>query len=175
MILAASFILMTVLVAIDQVLKYIVVENLDIGEIISLINIGGRRVLELTHIRNSGAAWSIMQGKTWFLIGLPIVVLVVGIVFMVVKRKTLTKLEMIMISMIVAGGIGNLIDRIRFKEVVDFISFKLIDFPVFNFADICVVLGELLLIVYVFFGEFIAKKNKDKEKEQPKDNSDEQA
>lgn len=174
MILAASFILMAVLIAIDQLLKYIVVQNIDIGEVISLISFGDKRVLELTHIRNSGAAWSIMQGKTWFLVGLPIVVLIIGIGFMVVKRKTLGKFEMIIVSMIVAGGIGNLIDRIRLKEVVDYISFKLINFPVFNFADICVVVGELLLIFYVFFGDIISKKKTDEQGSKPEDKTDEQ-
>ena len=65
--------------------------------------------------------------------------------------KSLKKFEVITIAMIISGGIGNLIDRIRLKEVVDFISFKLINFPVFNFADICVVAGEILLVVYIFF------------------------
>lgn len=174
MILAASFILMAVLIAIDQLLKYIVVQNIDIGEVINLISFGDKRVLELTQIRNSGAAWSIMQGKTWFLVGLPIVVLIIGIGFMVVKRKTLGKFEMIIVSMIVAGGIGNLIDRIRLKEVVDYISFKLINFPVFNFADICVVVGELLLIFYVFFGDIISKKKTDEQGSEPEDKTDEQ-
>ena len=159
MMLVFSFVLIAALTIVDQVIKFIVVKNISIGQIISLVKIGDKQVLNLTHIRNTGAAWSIMQGKTWFLIGLPIIVLVGGVVYMVIKRKTLRKFEVVFISMIIAGGIGNLIDRIRLKEVVDYISFKIIDFPVFNFADICVVIGEILLVVYIFF--FEEKKQKD--------------
>lgn len=148
---AAAFVLIALLTAIDQLIKYAVVKNIALGEVINLIKIGDTQVLSLTHIRNTGAAWSIMQGKSWFLIGLPIVVLLVGSAFLVYKRKSLKKFEVITIAMIISGGIGNLIDRIRLKEVVDFISFKLINFPVFNFADICVVAGEILLVVYIFF------------------------
>lgn len=175
MMLILSFVLIIVLTVIDQIIKLVIVKNLSVGQVISLIKIGETKVLELTHIRNTGAAWSIMQGKTWFLVVLPIAVLVAGIAFMTVKRKTLNKFEVISISMIIAGGIGNLIDRIRLKEVVDYISFKLIDFPVFNFADICVVLGEIMLLAYIFFFEGEKGKQKDKpdEKPQQKAQSDE--
>lgn len=159
-----SIILIVVLTAVDQLIKYLVVKSFSIGEVTELIKIGGKSVLELTHIRNTGAAWSIMQGKTWFLVGLPIVVLIAGMAFITVKRKSLKKIEVISISMIIAGGIGNLIDRIRIKEVVDYISFKLIDFPIFNFADICVVVGEILLVVYIFFFETDKNKNKETQK-----------
>ena len=174
MLLIVSFILIAVLTVVDQLIKYIVVKNISIGEVISLIKIGDKQVLELTQIRTTGAAWSIMQGKTWFLVVLPIIVLIVGVAFMTVKRKTLKKIEAISISMIIAGGIGNLIDRIRLKEVVDYISFKLINFPVFNFADICVVVGEILLVGYIFFCE--SDKDKEKKKsEKPADSEPEKA
>lgn len=161
MILILSFVLIIVLTVIDQIIKLVIVKNISIGQVINLIKIGDKQILNLTHIRNTGAAWSIMQGKTWFLIGLPIAVLIAGVVYMVINRKKLKKFEAVIISMIIAGGIGNLIDRIRLKEVVDYISFKLIDFPVFNFADICVVVGEILLVVYIFFFEESKKKETD--------------
>lgn len=163
MMLVLSFILIIVLTALDQIIKFIVIKNISIGQVINLVSFGDKQVLNLTHIRNTGAAWSIMQGKTWFLVGLPIVVLIAGVVYMVIKRKTLKRFEAIFISMIIAGGIGNLIDRVRIKEVVDYISFKIIDFPVFNFADICVVVGEILLVIYIFF--FDDKKEKSEKKE----------
>lgn len=153
MMLILSFVLIIILTVIDQIIKFIVVKNISVGQVIELIKIGDKNILDLTHIRNTGAAWSIMQGKTWFLIVLPIAVLIGGIIFMTIKRNSLKKLEVISISMIIAGGIGNLIDRIRLREVVDYISFKFIDFPVFNFADICVVIGEILLLAYIFFFE----------------------
>ena len=160
MMLILSFVLIIVLTVIDQIIKFIAVKNISVGQVIELIKIGDKNILDLTHIRNTGAAWSIMQGKTWFLIVLPIAVLIGGIIFMTVKRNSLKKLEVISISMIIAGGIGNLIDRIRLREVVDYISFKFIDFPVFNFADICVVIGEILLLAYIFFFETDKEKEK---------------
>ena len=171
MMLIIAFVLIAVLTAVDQLIKYVVVKNFSIGEIKNLISFGDTRVLELTHIRNTGAAWSIMQGKTWFLVVLPIIVLIAGVAYMTVKRKSLKKIEAISISMIIAGGIGNLIDRIRIKEVVDYISFKLIDFPVFNFADICVVVGEILLVAYIFFSE----SDKDKKEKTDKATDDTKA
>ena len=105
-----------------------------------------------------------MPGKTWFLIALPIVVCGVALFYMYKLRNT-KKLEMFSISLFVAGGIGNLIDRIRLHEVIDYIRFEPIDFPIFNFADICVVVGVILFAVSLFFDE-----KKDKNEVESKNN-----
>ena len=93
-----------------------------------------------------------MSGQTWFLIALPIVIIAVGLVYLFrIRRKS--KLEIISLAVLIAGGIGNLIDRIRFKEVVDFIKFEPINFPIFNFADICVVVGGIIFCFCFIFKE----------------------
>ena len=142
-----SIILIAVLTVIDQILKYVVSNNIDLYEKIEVIKIGATKIFSLTHVRNSGAAWSIMSGKTWFLIGLPIIVIIVGFVYLYhISKKS--KLLTVSLSILIAGGIGNLIDRIRFHEVVDYIQFEPINFPVFNFADICVVIGGIIFCIY---------------------------
>lgn len=146
-----SLVIMAVLVAADQLIKLAVTNNLPLnGQPVEVIKFGSFKVFSLTHIRNSGAAWSMMSGKTWFLIGLPVVVLIAAIVYMYKIRKG-SKLELVSLAMVLAGGIGNLIDRIRVKEVVDYIKFEPINFPVFNFADICIVIGGILFVICFCF------------------------
>lgn len=142
-----SIILIAVLTVIDQILKYVVSNNIDLYDKIEVVKIGATKIFSLTHVRNSGAAWSIMSGKTWFLIGLPIIVIIAGFVYLYHIRNK-SKLATVSLSILIAGGIGNLIDRIRFHEVVDYIQFEPINFPVFNFADICVVIGGIIFCIY---------------------------
>ncbi len=166
-----SLILVAVLVGADQFIKYLVVANY--AECSGYIkkyftfSIGKFDVFSLTHIRNDGAGWSILGGQTVFLIIFTSLVMIGIIAYMIIKRKTLGKLEMLCFSLIVAGGIGNLIDRVRmliepdFNGVIDYINFEFISFPVFNFADICVVIGAIGYCVIVFCIEIksmIAKK-----------------
>ena len=152
-----SLVLILLLTAADQLIKYAVVANIKSGEIIRVIHFGDFDVFNLTHITNKGAAWSMMEGKTWFLIGFPLIVIIGGLVFMYLKRRE-SRLMNISLALLIGGGIGNLIDRIRLGEVVDYILFDPIDFPIFNFADICVVFGVILLAVYFIFFDKSEKK-----------------
>lgn len=154
-----SLVLIVILTLADQLIKLAVVKNIDLGEVIRVIHFGDFDVFSLTHITNKGAAWSMMEGKSWFLIGFPLLAIGFGIAYMYLKRKD-SRLQNISLALLIAGGIGNLIDRIRLKEVVDYIKFEPIKFPVFNFADICVVIGVILLAVYFIFVEEPAKKDK---------------
>ncbi len=154
-----SLVIIVVLSAIDQLIKFAVVRNIEIGEVINVIRFGSHDIFSLTHITNDGAAWSMMSGKTWFLIGVPIIVIVAALVYMYIKRKG-SKLQVISLALIVAGGIGNLIDRIRIGEVVDYIKFVPIEFPIFNFADICVVIGAVIFCVYILFADIKDHKEK---------------
>ncbi|MEG1994096.1 MAG: signal peptidase II, partial [Oscillospiraceae bacterium] len=77
--------------------------------------------------------------------------------------KIQNKCLIISLVLIISGGVGNLIDRIRLGFVVDYLDFRLINFPVFNFADCCVVIGTALVLIYVFFIEPKEKKMKDME------------
>lgn len=167
-----SFILMAALVALDQLLKLWIVGAfpMSAGAIRSYINvgIGDFGIFSITHIRNNGAGWSILGGKTVFLIALTSVILVAIIIYLVIKRRTIGKTELLALSFIAAGGFGNLIDRFRmliegtdaFPGVIDYIKLDFIDFPVFNFADCCVTVGAILFCVAVIVEEIKSSKLK---------------
>lgn len=152
-----SLVLIVVLTVCDQILKLLVNQNIDMYETIEVIKLGSAKIFSLTHVRNDGAAWSIMAGKSWFLIGLPIIIIALGLVYLFYIRNK-SKFEIISLSIMIAGGVGNLIDRIRLREVIDYIKFEPIEFPVFNFADICVVIGGILFCINVLILEEKRKK-----------------
>ena len=156
--LVISLIIAAVIAAADQLIKYAVVQKFALGDVKELIH----GVLSLTHIRNTGAAWSMMAGKTWFLIGMPLIIIVFALGF-IYKNRRGSKLGQISMAMVLGGGIGNLIDRIRLKEVVDYIRVDFINFPIFNFADICVVIGAVLFCIYIICSEESEKKDKKSE------------
>lgn len=136
------------LLAADLLLKEWVVSVLQpIG---SIPVISG--VFSLYYHENRGAAWGLFQGQRWPLI-LITGLLLLGLVAAVALKKFPGVLTNLSFSLIIAGGLGNLADRIFRGYVVDFLYFELINFPIFNFADICVVSGTILLMLYVIFIE----------------------
>ena len=161
-----SLVLIAVLIFADQLIKIIVNSCIDIGGVVEVIKFGDFKLFSLEHVRNSGAAWSIMQGKTWFLVGVPLIVCGLGVYYMY-RQRDKSRLQLVSLSMLVAGGIGNLIDRVRLHEVIDYIKFEPVKFPVFNFADICVVVGALIFAIYIIFLD-----KPDKESKADKENID---
>ncbi|MDO4482540.1 MAG: signal peptidase II [Bacillota bacterium] len=151
----AVLIFIAAAVGIDQVLKLIVVNTLEIGQSVPLIE----GVFHFTYIRNFGAAFSILQNRQIFLIVITGAVMAAAAVILFRNIKGMSRLSSFSLAAVIAGGIGNIIDRIRLGYVVDFLDFKLIDFPVFNFADCCVVVGAFALVAAVFISE-----KKDREK-----------
>lgn len=156
-----SLVLAGLIVLLDQLLKIYISSNFELCS--SVINryytfsIGNFDVFSITHIRNNGAGWSILGGQTVFLIAFTSVIMVVILIYMVIKRKKIGTLEYITLSLIIGGGVGNLVDRVRmlvdpeFTGVVDYIALDFIDFPVFNFADMCVVVGGIgLCLIYLW-------------------------
>lgn len=138
------------LLAVDQLTKYLAVVHLKDAPAIILI----RDVLELSYLENRGSAFGMLQNQKFF-------ILFVGCVFMALVLFFLLKLPTdrkyvsvhVCLAAVIAGGVGNMIDRFRFDYVVDFISFVLIHFPVFNFADCCIVvsgIGLFFLFLFVF-------------------------
>lgn len=138
------------LIVSDQLIKSWVLNNLSQVDTVPLID----GVLHLTFRKNYGAAFSILQGKTLFLVVLTSILLV-GLLYLILSRKINSKMVTASIALILAGGVGNLIDRITREGgfVVDYIDFRLINFPVFNLADICVCTGTGLFLLYVLFFE----------------------
>ena len=143
-------VLTLVLIALDQTAKFIARKILAGSGPVGFI----KYIMDFVYVENRGAAFGIMQDTRWFLIALTLVVLAVLLVY-VIKTKNKTPLLLSASSLIFAGGIGNLIDRIAFGYVTDFLHFLFIDFPCFNIADICVCIGAVLMIIYILFSENI--------------------
>lgn len=111
-------------------------------------------VLELTYVENRGAAFGMMQGKVWLFVMITVAVL--GMILWYWKHIPHTKTGIWMkvaLVLVMSGAIGNLIDRVCLNYVRDMIYFSLIDFPVFNVADMCVVGGVILLFPILLFGD----------------------
>lgn len=139
------FIPAVVLIALDQGTKWLAKSSLALKPFVLIPG-----VLELTYTENDGAAWSMFSGKQTFLIIVTSVML--GLVlFALLKGPWKHPVALVAETLLIAGGVGNLIDRIVREYVVDFIYVKAIDFPVFNVADCCVCIGAFLLAVYVLF------------------------
>nr|MBQ8252427.1 signal peptidase II [Lachnospiraceae bacterium] len=137
-----------VLVVMDQVTKYFAVLHLKDQEPVSLIP----DVFKLQYLENRGAAFGMLQNGKVFFVFAAIVMLTV-IVFVLIKAPVSRKYRPwhVFLVMIAAGGIGNMIDRLRLDYVIDFLYFSLIDFPIFNVADIFVSVGTVLFAVFILF------------------------
>lgn len=134
------------LIACDQLTKWFAATSLPLRGEIQLI----QGVFELSYVENRGAAFGILQGARWFFIPITITV-IAAIIFYFVKLPKNARLLRLALILICAGAIGNFIDRAFNGYVVDFLYFSLIDFPVFNFADICVVVGAVLFGIIMIF------------------------
>ncbi len=135
-----------VLVGLDQLIKVLVQANLQLNDSVSFIP----GFIRFTYVENTGAAFNSFDGQRWLLIGLTGVVIVVLIVLLVLK-KIRNPVIVWHIAVIIAGGLGNLIDRIFRGSVIDYIEFDFVYFAIFNFADCLVVLGVISLLVYLLF------------------------
>lgn len=141
------------LVGVDQIIKFWAETSLAPVKSIPFIP----WLFDLTYVRNYGAAYSILQNKQLFLVTVTSIALIVLVAFMFIKRVS-DKLALSAITLIVAGGVGNLIDRIRLGYVIDYMEFLPFDFPIFNFADCCIVIGTGLFILYLFICEMKDRK-----------------
>jgi signal peptidase II len=140
-------VLFIALVAIDQLTKYITLIRLKPIGSIELIN----GFFSLTYVENRGAAFGMLSGARWLFIVLTLAVIAVCWYLYIKKRDKAGKVVKYALVLVSGGAVGNLIDRVFRSYVVDMLDFNLFgwDFPVFNFADICVVIGAFLLIVWV--------------------------
>lgn len=157
-----------ILLVADRITKYAAVKYLKGNDAVQII----KDVVELRYLENSGAAFGIFQNMQWmFYIITAIILVIIVILFISTNKKLHGYCDLIttdpdsfhfktyksiiffnyLIAALAAGAIGNLIDRLTTKYVVDFIYFKIINFPIFNFADICVTLTAALLIIFFIF------------------------
>ena len=138
------FLLAAVLVALDQFVKLQVMTHIPVGEHVPFLPY----LVDLTYVRNTGAAFSIFSEHTWILAGISLVMSVLlgwclwkGIPF----QKPLGRLT---VTLLLAGAVGNLIDRAFRGYVVDMFNVLFMDFAVFNVADICIVVGGFAAFAY---------------------------
>ena len=144
----AALLVSVCLIGLDQLIKYWAVTVLKPVTSIQLIP----GVLHFHYAENFGAAFSILQNQRWLLIAVTAVVLL-AIVALAFSGRVKDKFFICTIFLVAAGGFGNLVDRIFRGFVVDYIYFVPINFPIFNLADCCVVVGMILLVIYFFFCE----------------------
>ena len=136
------------LVALDQYTKYLAVIHLKDKPAYIIFN----GVLELNYLENKGAAFGMLQNQKAFFIFVAVVILsVIGYVLLKTPNNKKYRMLHLLLSLIAAGAIGNMIDRIRLNYVVDFIYFVLINFPIFNVADMYVTISTVVLVVLLLF------------------------
>lgn len=140
-------VLMAVLVVIDQITKYFVVLNL---KPIGSVNVIGE-FFRLSYLENTGAAFGMLENHRWIFISITILGCLALIIFMFVYKHH-NFFSYAAITLIVAGGVGNLIDRIINGYVVDFLSFNFFRYT-FNFADCCVTVGAVCVIIAFIISE----------------------
>ena len=151
-----SVLLSLALLALDQWVKRYISLTLPLGEVRPLLP----GFVELKTIHNYGAAWSSFSGMRWLLV-VSTSLIVLLILALLVRRVVRHPLGVLACCLIVSGGLGNILDRARLGYVVDMFNFQFIDYPVFNVADMCIVSGCVLgLIYYQWFYEKYDKKRK---------------
>jgi signal peptidase II len=144
------YIIAALILLIDQVTKWLIVRNMQIGENITVIE----NFFYITSHRNRGAAWGILEGQMWFFYIITAVV-IVGLIYYIQKHTKNNKVMGIALGFMLGGAIGNFIDRLFRKEVVDFINTYIFsyDFPIFNIADSALCIGVVLLFIHMLFFE----------------------
>ena len=142
------FLISFVLIFIDQFTKKIAYKTLYNNNPKVLID----DILELVYVENRGAAFGILQNKQGFFYILTVFVLIIILIYLFkLDLSTHNILYFIFLILLFSGATGNFIDRVKNKYVIDFIYFKPIDFPVFNFADICITIGCIVMIFSLLF------------------------
>ena len=138
------YLIALVVIAIDQFTKWLIVKNMELGESIPIID----NVLYITSHRNRGAAWGMLQNQMWFFYIIT-VIFVIGVIYYIQKYGKQDKFLGLSLALILGGAIGNFIDRVWRKEVVDFIHTYIFsyNFPVFNIADSALCIGVVLILI----------------------------
>ncbi|BAZ46823.1 lipoprotein signal peptidase [Chondrocystis sp. NIES-4102] len=145
----------------DQITKYLVVKTfVDIGRTIAIIP----GIFHFTYVVNTGAAFSFFNGQVEILRWISLIVSLILIGFVCYSPK-LSLIEQLGYGFILAGAIGNGIDRFLFGHVVDFLDFRLINFPIFNVADVAINIGVFLLLLASFYPTSRQKQNAIKDSE----------
>lgn len=143
----------------DQVSKYFVVQNFELYETKPFIPY----LMSLKYTQNRGAAFSILENHRWVYMVFSIIAMALIVYLLVVEYRRHILLN-ISLAMVLGGGIGNMIDRIRLEYVIDFFQFEFVNFAIFNVADVFITCGTVLLAVYILFIEPKIEKRLQEEK-----------
>ena len=139
-----------IVIGMDQLTKWLVIQKMDLYESIPIID----HFFYITSHRNAGAAWGILQGQMAFFYIVTVFV-IIGLIYYMEKYARNNKLTAVSLSLILGGAIGNFIDRLLRQEVVDFLDVMIFtyDFPIFNVADSCLVIGVILIFIATIMEE----------------------
>ena len=140
-----SLIVGAVLVIIDQIIKYFISAYLQPVGSVSVID----NIFSLTYVENKGVAFGMFSDMRWIFVALTLILLVI-IIFYMFKKRPKDKFFYVCAALIIGGGIGNLIDRIFYGYVIDYLSLSFFP-PVCNFADYCITAGTIMLVIYLLF------------------------
>lgn len=140
-----------VLVIVDQLVKILVTKVLALHESIVVI----KNFFNLTYVRNTGAAWSILSGNRLLLIFISFIALILIYLYLI-KDKDLNEIDIVSYGMLIGGIVGNLIDRIVYGYVIDYLDFKIFNynFPIFNVADTLIVISIIIIGINLIVGEY---------------------
>lgn len=135
-----------IVIFIDQMIKYLFLNQMEIGESAVLIS----HFFSFTLVKNTGVAFSLLSDYPFLIIIISITIMI-GMYFMLIKNHKLQLLHSISYGLLYGGIIGNLLDRFFQKGVVDYLDFQFFgyDFPIFNLADICVVCGAICMLILI--------------------------
>lgn len=146
-------VLSVIILVLDQMTKLYILNNVALGARFGELPY----VAEFIYVQNTGAAFSILSNNTWIL-SIISVVFVIAVVVYKIAAKPQGVWQNLALTLFFAGALGNAIDRVMYGYVVDFIAIKWFDFPVFNIADMSIVMGAVAAVIYVIFFD----KNEDK-------------
>ncbi len=146
-----------IFLAFDIFSKLIISKYISINENVPII----KNFLNITNVRNTGVAWSLFDNQTLLVLIISTIV-IIGIIIYIKKNKPNTNIEKISYSMILGGALGNLIERLVYSYVTDFIDIHIFgyNYPIFNLADTFIVVGAILLIIISWRNEYGKNKSK---------------
>lgn len=143
-----AYIVITIIV-IDRISKMLIMKNMAGLESVPVIE----DVFHISYIKNTGMAFGMMGGMNIFLLCLSIAIISGGIFYLYRNRGTIDRYIKIAAALIIGGAIGNIIDRVLYGGVIDFLDFRVINFPVFNFADMMVSFGGAIMVFLLMKNE----------------------
>lgn len=138
--------LIAILIILDRLFKYFATKSLSIKGSVTVI----KGILSFSYVENTGAAFGMFKNSKLVLV-IFTSALLICLIYVLYTKKLENKLLHYSVAVITAGGVGNLFDRIIKGYVVDYIKTDFIDFPVFNFADICVTMGAFCLMAFMIY------------------------